>query len=222
MEHLKLLGTRGSPVNARVEIALQLKGVDYEFAQQDLQNKSDELLKYNPIHKKIPVLLHNGLPIVESLLILEYIDEIWKENALLPVDPYCRAQARFWAKFIDEMIMPATVNAFLGEGDTEKATEELQEHLKTFEKGMKTAELFKENKIKYLDIAGLFVIYWIPVLQEFAGKNVLTRDNFPEIMSWADDIFSCDVVQKNLPDKQMMFGFLRLSFPHVNPNAHRQ
>ncbi|KAH9617049.1 hypothetical protein KSS87_023101 [Heliosperma pusillum] len=217
MEHVKLLGVRGSPVSARVEIALQLKGVDYEFAQQDLQNKSDELLKYNPIHKKIPVLLHNGLPIVESLLILEYIDEIWKETSLLPTDPYRRAQARFWAKFIDEKIMPATVNAFLGEDDTQKATEELHEHLKTFEKGMKTAELFKENKIKYLDIAGLFVIYWIPVLQEFAGKDVFTRANFPEIMSWADDIFDCSVVKNNLPDKQMMFGFLRVRFPHVNP-----
>lgn len=76
---LKVFSAMESSFGKRVEIALKMKGVDYEHVAEDLSNKSAELLMYNPIHKKVPVFLHNGRPIVESLVILEYIDETWNQ-----------------------------------------------------------------------------------------------------------------------------------------------
>lgn len=103
-EEVRLQGFWASPFTCRVKMALKLKGVPYEYLEEDLMNKSPLLLELNPVHKKVPVLVHNGKPILESNLILEYIDETWTNNPILPQDPYEKAMARFLAKFVDKQV----------------------------------------------------------------------------------------------------------------------
>ena len=103
-DKVKLVGFWYSPFVFRVKLALSLKGIEYEYVEEDISNKSPMLLQLNPVHKKVPVLIHNGKPILESLVIIEYIDEIWKDHPLLPEDPVERATSRFWAKFVDDKV----------------------------------------------------------------------------------------------------------------------
>ena len=103
-ESVKLFAAWGSPFSRRVEIALKLKGVEYEHIEEDLANKSPLLLKHNPVYKKVPTFVHNGKPLAESQIILDYIDETWNNFPLLPNDPYQRAKTRFWARFVDDKV----------------------------------------------------------------------------------------------------------------------
>uniref|UniRef100_A0A7C8Z588 glutathione transferase n=1 Tax=Opuntia streptacantha TaxID=393608 RepID=A0A7C8Z588_OPUST len=174
MGQVKVFGYWPSPYSRRVEIALKIKGVEYEYVEEDLQNKSRELLLYNPVHKKIPVLVHAGNPIAESFVVLEYIDETWKGNPLLPSDPYERAQARFWAKFFDDKLLPAVrsalYNASEGE-EAQKVNEDAEEVLKTLEKEVKGKKFLGGNEIGFLDIVGIVAAYWMPTLQEAADNK---------------------------------------------------
>jgi glutathione S-transferase len=102
-DRVTLLDFWPSPWAMRVKVALAEKGIEYESREQNLIDKSPLLLEMNPVHKMIPVLIHNGKPICESLNIVQYIDEVWKDKSpLLPSDPYQRSQARFWADYIDK------------------------------------------------------------------------------------------------------------------------
>ncbi|KAK4380446.1 hypothetical protein RND71_002308 [Anisodus tanguticus] len=65
---IKVLGTRPTPFVNRVEIGLNIKSVEYEFITEDMFNKSELLLKSNPVHKKIPVLIHGDNPILREAI----------------------------------------------------------------------------------------------------------------------------------------------------------
>ncbi|KAF8024445.1 hypothetical protein BT93_F1580 [Corymbia citriodora subsp. variegata] len=69
-EEVILLDTWASPFGMRARIALREKGVEFDMREEDLSNKSPLLLKMNPVHKKIPVLIHNGKPVCESLVMI--------------------------------------------------------------------------------------------------------------------------------------------------------
>ncbi|KAH0773761.1 hypothetical protein KY290_010898 [Solanum tuberosum] len=93
--NVKLLRVLASPFVNHVEIALKIKSIETEFIQQNMLNKSELLLKSNPVYKKIPVLIHDEKPNCESLVILQYIDEACLNGpSILPSDLYDHAIAR--------------------------------------------------------------------------------------------------------------------------------
>ncbi|KAF2300144.1 hypothetical protein GH714_009872 [Hevea brasiliensis] len=93
-EEVILLDVLPSAFGMRVRIALAEKGIKYQYNEDNLFDKSPLILQMNPVHKMIPVLIHNGKPICASLVILHYIDKTWRDKPpLLPSDPFHRSQA---------------------------------------------------------------------------------------------------------------------------------
>ncbi len=54
-----------------------------------------------------PVLIHEGRQITESLFMLEYLDDAFPEKSLRPADAHGQARILAWARFINEIFMPA-------------------------------------------------------------------------------------------------------------------
>ncbi|KAJ1411231.1 Thioredoxin-like superfamily [Sesbania bispinosa] len=210
---VQFFGVGGSPFARRVQIALKLKGVRYTYVEENLRNKSELLLKYNPVHKKVPVLVHNGTPLAESLVILEYIDETWKNHPLLPQQPYERALARFWSRFIDDKCLPAISKAaWTGDKEQrEKGIEESLEALQFLENELKH-KFFGGETIGLVDIAGGYLAFWLPVLEEAVGLKLLSSEKFPKLHKWSQEFTNHPVVKENLPPRDGLLGFFKARY----------
>ena len=82
----------------RVRIALNLKGLSYQSIPVHLIRHGGEQLSetFRSINPQglVPVLLHEGRVLTQSMAICEYLDESFEQSPLLPAHPLERAQVR--------------------------------------------------------------------------------------------------------------------------------
>jgi maleylacetoacetate isomerase len=93
---MKLYGYWRSAAAFRVRIALNLKGIEAELVTVDVvggEQRSEAYDKLNPM-RIVPTLVDGDLTLIESLAIIEYLDERHPEPPLLPGDAVQRAQIR--------------------------------------------------------------------------------------------------------------------------------
>nr|CAB3500346.1 unnamed protein product [Digitaria exilis] len=228
---VRVIGLWPSPYVIRVLIALKLKGIEYEFVEEVVGKKSELLLKSNPVHKKIPVLLHHGKPICESLVIVQYIDEVWSSGApvILPVDPYTRAVHRFWAQFVDDKLPPGirTLRGMGGDGDKDQAVEQLSAALQLLEEAFvklsQGKNYFGGDSVGYLDVALVSHVGWVKAAEKIAGVSILDKAKFPNLVAWAHRLCAHPAVADAIPhaDKFVEFSLKYGSFtkPTINSGA---
>ncbi|KAL6969523.1 Glutathione S-transferase U17 [Sarracenia purpurea var. burkii] len=215
--NVKLLGVWASPYVNRVQMALNLKSIDYEFLEEDFWSKSELLLKSNPIHKKIPVLIHEEKPICESLIIVEYLDEEWPTTpSILPSHPYDRAVARFWAAYLDDKWFPALREIRTTEGEKAKmaALERVKEGVvlieDAFAKCSKGKHFFGGDTVGYLDIAFGCFLGWLRVLESTMAVKLLDETKTPGLVGWAERFYSHDAIKDVLPQTEKLVAFAKM------------
>lgn len=222
-----LYGFWASPYVRRVELALKIKGIPFEYVEEDvMKNKSRQLLNYNPVYKKVPVLLHNGNPISESLVIVEYIDETWKNStpSFLPQDPYKRAKVRFWASYIEQHVVGAMLMVAKSQGEAqEKVIKEAWEKLQVLEQGME--ELFLDGNtavsdirhVGYLDIIIMSMFVSNEAREEVFGIKFLDSEKTPLLFSRVQAIKELPLVKEVIPPHEKLVAF----FNSFKENARR-
>ncbi|MED6132184.1 hypothetical protein PIB30_016823 [Stylosanthes scabra] len=222
MEDLKLHGFWYSPFTVRVVWTLKLKGLSYENIEEDRSNKSPQLLQYNPVHKKTPVLVHGGKPICESMVIVEYIDELWPQNPLLPHDPYERAQARFWVAFAEQMVpvIPALVYSTNAE-EKEKAVEKAREHLKVLEDHCLAdkRKFFGGDKLNIVDIAFGSLLEFLITLEDLKQVKILVAEKFPLLHLWLDNFKNAPIIKENYPDREKILATMKPAMERRFPSS---
>ena len=101
---LKLYHNDMSSCAQKVRFVLYEKGVEWKSEELNLRTGEQlkpEFLKINP-KGLVPALEHDGKILIESNVIIEYLNEVFPDPALLPTDPYSRALVRGWMKRLDD------------------------------------------------------------------------------------------------------------------------
>ena len=98
-----------SSTSTRLRAALNLKGLDYAYQSYALkagEAETPEYLRINP-QGLVPALeLEDGTVLTQSLAIMEWLDEAYPQNPLLPGSPLERARVRALAQLIALEIHP--------------------------------------------------------------------------------------------------------------------
>ncbi|APO50037.1 glutathione S-transferase family protein [Bradyrhizobium diazoefficiens] len=80
-----LIGQYDSPFVRRVAIALRLYGLAFEHRPWSTFGDADKIAPYNPLRRVPTLVLDDGEALIESAIILEYLDELVGEGkAMLP------------------------------------------------------------------------------------------------------------------------------------------
>ncbi|KAL0328362.1 UNVERIFIED_CONTAM: Glutathione S-transferase 3 [Sesamum calycinum] len=185
-EELILLDFWSSPFTARVRIALREKGLEFKSVDEDLLgSKSQLLLETNPVHKQVPVLIHNGKPVCESTIIVQYIDEVWRDKAapLMPSDPYERANARFWADYIDR-----------------------KSASNCWSRSLVRKPFFGGDIFGFVDVSLVPFSCRFYTLEKCG--NFSMADECPKLISWAKRCMERESVSRSLPDQYKVYDFV--------------
>ncbi|KAF9963139.1 Glutathione S-transferase zeta-1 [Modicella reniformis] len=130
----------------RVRIALNLRKIKYEYRPINLlksEHKTDEFRKISPFGF-VPAYIDNksGKTLIESISILEYLEEIYTESPLLPKEPAARAAVRTLVQAIATDIQPvANMRVLQYVGEEKKA--EFAKHF--IEEGFKAFEVLVQK-----------------------------------------------------------------------------
>jgi maleylpyruvate isomerase len=105
---MKLIGYFRSSAAYRVRIALNLKGIAAEQSFVHLGKAEHKLPEFGGVNPQrlVPVLQDGENRLIQSLAILEYLEETHPKPPLLPPDPIGRARVRGLAQIIACEIHP--------------------------------------------------------------------------------------------------------------------
>ena len=110
MTEFVLYNAPQSTCSQRARFSLNAKGLAFEEYKLDLFS-GDQLkpayLAINP-NGVVPSLLHEGRIVLDSSVIMEYLDEVRPQGVCFsPADPVDRARMRWMMRYIDEVPAPA-------------------------------------------------------------------------------------------------------------------
>ncbi len=192
---LELVSFKICPFVQRSVIALRQKGIAFTLTHLNPQDKPAWFNAISPLGK-VPVLLVDGTPLFESVVILEYVDEVYPPS-LHPADPLAKAQHRAWVEFCSELLgrqhrMLMTTDA----ASFNEARDALQQGLQRLDAVIApTAPYFAGASFHLVDCVYAPLFMRLALLKQTYG---LEMPFSARMQAWSDALLALDVVKTSV------------------------
>jgi maleylacetoacetate isomerase len=209
---MELYGYFRSSASYRVRIALALKGLECKSVPVHLVRDGGEQFgaafrQLNP-DALVPVLVHDGVVVRQSLAICEYLEEIAPQPSLLPTLPGERAWVRALALTIACEIHPLNnlrVLRYLKQDlqITDEARDTWYRHW--VEQGLASVESMlgegKSGRFSFGDTPGMADVFLVP--QIFNARRLNCRlDHVPRVMQVLEHCMALPAFDETQPSRQ--------------------
>lgn len=189
-----------SPIARRVWLALLEKQICFEPQLVDLkarQNFEPDYLAIHPFHH-VPAVVDEGLRIIESFAILDYLEAKFPESPLSPTEPAAIAQMKMVQLVVANELMPKLPKLVFLASDDAPTDEAVLQHVETvfafLAEQLGHADYFGGDR---LSLADLTVGAALPLLQRL-GVNLQAH---PSLEQWCDRVSQRPAWQQTEPNE---------------------
>lgn len=165
---LELYHNETSTSSQKVRLVLAEKRLDWESQHLDLWKGDQHVASYLALNPRgvVPTLVDDGTVIVESTVIMEYLDDAYPDHPLRPAAAAERARMRWWSRQLDEGVHAATSTvsgavAFRFQHLDHKSPDELEAHL------MRTADPARRARQRKKILKGMETPLFAEALNRF-------------------------------------------------------
>ncbi|PNX56842.1 glutathione S-transferase-like protein, partial [Trifolium pratense] len=73
-------------------------------------------------------------------------------------------------------------------------------------------KFFGGEEIGFVDIAAVFIAFWIPLIQDITGLQFFTAEKFPKLHKWSQEFLNHPIVKENIPPRDTLFAYFKAHY----------
>ncbi|KAI5637090.1 pyrimidodiazepine synthase [Phthorimaea operculella] len=206
---LRVYNMRFCPFAQRTILALNAKGVDYEVVNINLTDKPEWLPSKSPLGKVPAIEDKENVCIYESLVTVEYLDDVYPQRPLVPKDPLLKAYDKITIEVCSEIAGMFVRVLKSPESITEDVIAKYQKALSFVE------DQLKSRGAKFLDGSepgyGDYMIWpWIEriwILQDYDKNWQFDTQKHKRLVEYIEDMMKDPAIKQYLIPKDILIKY---------------